>query len=47
MIPEIRKINIYLRQLEQDLEVLIKQAEALKQENESLKQQLSHYTNPK
>lgn len=40
MIPEIRKIRMYLAQLENDIESIIEQANAIKQENIKLKKEL-------
>lgn len=40
MIPEIRKIRMYLAQLENDIEYIIKQANIIKQENIKLKEKL-------
>lgn len=40
MIPEIRKIRMYLAQLENDIESIIEQANAIKQENIKLKEEL-------
>lgn len=40
MIPEIRKIRMYLAQLENDIEYVIEQANAIKQENIKLKEEL-------
>lgn len=40
MIPEIRKIRIYLAQLENDIEYVIEQANIIKQENIKLKEEL-------
>lgn len=39
MIPEIRKIKMILSQLEADIEVLIEQANQIKEENTRLKEQ--------
>lgn len=39
MIPEIRKIKMMLSQLEADIEVLIEQANQIKEENTRLKEQ--------
>ena len=39
MIPEIRKIKMILSQLEADIEVLIEQANQIKEENNRLKEQ--------
>ena len=38
MIPEIRKIKMLLSQLEYDIEVLIEQANSIKEENTKLKE---------
>ena len=38
MIPEIRKIKMMLSQLEYDIEVLIEQANSIKEENTKLKE---------
>lgn len=38
MIPEIRKIKMMLSQLEHDIEVLIEQANNIKEENTKLKE---------
>lgn len=38
MIPEIRKIKMMLSQLEHDIEVLIEQANSIKEENAKLKE---------
>ena len=40
MIPEIRKIRMYLAQLENDIEYVIEQANSIKQENIKLKEEL-------
>ena len=40
MIPEIRKIRMYLAQLENDIEYVIEQANIIKQENIKLKEEL-------
>lgn len=40
MIPEIRKIRMYLAQLENDIEYIIEQANIIKQENIKLKEEL-------
>ena len=40
MIPEIRKIRMYLAQLENDIEYVIEQANIIKQENLKLKEEL-------
>ena len=40
MIPEIRKARMYLAQLENDLEEILKKAEELKKENEELKKKI-------
>ena len=40
MIPEIRKIKMYLAQLENDIEYVIEQANIIKQENIKLKEEL-------
>lgn len=40
MIPEIRKARMYLVQLENDLEEILKKAEELKKENEELKKKI-------
>lgn len=38
MIPEIRKIKMMLSQLEYDIEILIEQANSIKEENTKLKE---------
>ena len=38
MIPEIRKIKMMLSQLEHDIEILIEQANNIKEENTKLKE---------
>lgn len=38
MIPEIRKIKMMLSQLEYDIELLIEQANSIKEENTKLKE---------
>lgn len=38
MIPEIRKIKMMLSQLEYDIEVLMEQANSIKEENTKLKE---------
>lgn len=40
MIPEIRKIRMYLAQLENDIEYIIEQTNIIKQENIKLKEEL-------
>lgn len=40
MIPEIRKIRMYLAQLENDIEYVIEQDNIIKQENIKLKEEL-------
>ena len=40
MIPETRKIRMYLAQLENDIEYVIEQANIIKQENIKLKEEL-------
>ena len=40
MIAEIRKIRMYLAQLENDIEYVIEQANIIKQENIKLKEEL-------
>ena len=40
MIPEIRKIRMYLAQLENDIEYVIEQANIIKQENIKLKDEI-------